>query len=50
MFGLEGATGVVGATLVIGVVLFEAIALYAGYGLMERLLGPPLVDALRGER
>ena len=49
MFGLESATGVGGATLVIGVVLVEAIILYFGYGLLERLLGPTLVDALRGE-
>ncbi len=48
MFGLENATGVGGAALVIGVVLAEAVLLYAGYGLLERLLGPALVDALRG--
>ena len=48
MFGLENATGVEGAVLVIGVVV-EAVLLYLGYGLLERLLGPALVDALRGD-
>ncbi|MEF8886456.1 MAG: hypothetical protein V5A30_01525 [Haloarculaceae archaeon] len=48
MFGLENATGVEGAVLVIGVVLAEAVLLYVGYGLLERFLGPALVDALRG--
>ncbi|WP_226013414.1 DUF7512 family protein [Halomicrobium salinisoli] len=50
MFGLESATGVVGALLVIGIVLLEAIVLYVGYGLLEKLFGPALVDAVRGER
>jgi hypothetical protein len=49
MFGLENAAGVEGAVLVIGVVLVEAVFLYLGYGLLERLLGPALVDALRGD-
>ncbi|WP_436924984.1 DUF7512 family protein [Halosimplex amylolyticum] len=49
MFGLESATGVGGAALVIGVVLLEAIVLYVGYGLLERLAGPALVKALRGD-
>ena len=49
MFGLENATGVEGAVLVIGVVLVEAVLLYLWYGLLERLLGPALVDALRGD-
>jgi hypothetical protein len=49
MFGLENATGVEGALLVIGVVLVEAVLLYVGYGLLERLLGPVLMEALRGE-
>ncbi|WP_415383418.1 hypothetical protein [Halosimplex sp. TS25] len=49
MFGLESATGVGGAALVIGVVLLEAIVLYVGYGLLERLVGPALVEALRGD-
>ena len=49
MFGLENATGVGGAVLVIGVVLAEAVLLYAGYGLLERLFGPALVAALRGD-
>jgi len=48
MFGLESATGLTGAALVIGVVLAEAIVLYVGYGFLERLVGPRLVEALRG--
>jgi hypothetical protein len=50
MFGLDSATGVEGAVIVIGVVLLEAIVLYLGYGFLERLLGPRLVDAIRGDR
>jgi hypothetical protein len=46
MFGLESATGIDGALLVIGVVLLEAIVLYVGYGLLEQLVGPTLVDAV----
>ncbi|NHX38000.1 MULTISPECIES: DUF7512 family protein [Halolamina] len=50
MFGLESATGVDGALLVIGVVLVEAIILYVGYGLLEQLLGPTVVDAIGGNK
>jgi len=49
MFGLESAAGVDGAALVIGVVLVEALVLYVGYGYLERLVGPRLVAALRGD-
>ena len=49
MFGLETASGVDGAALVVGVVLLEAILLYVGYGVLERVLGPTIVDALRGQ-
>ena len=49
MFGLESASGVEGAVLVVGVVLVEAILLYVGYGVLERVLGPTIVDALRGQ-
>ncbi|ELZ30509.1 hypothetical protein C475_00155 [Halosimplex carlsbadense 2-9-1] len=49
MFGLESATGLSGGALVIGVVLMEAIVLYVGYGYLERLVGPRLVAALRGD-
>ena len=48
MFGLESATGISGALLVIGVVLLEAIVLYVGYGLLERVLGPTIIDAIGG--
>jgi hypothetical protein len=46
MFGLENASGIDGAVLVVGVVLVEAIVLYAGYGLLERVFGPAIVDAV----
>jgi len=49
MFGLESASGVDGALLVVGVVLVEAILLYVGYGALERVLGPTIVDAIRGQ-
>jgi len=50
MFGLETATGFGGAARVIGVVFVEALLLYVGYGVLERALGPAIVDALRGDR
>ncbi|GAA0723166.1 hypothetical protein J2744_001397 [Halorubrum trapanicum] len=34
--------------LLIGVILLEAVALYAGYGGLERLFGPYLMDLLVG--
>ncbi|WP_436930937.1 DUF7512 family protein [Halosimplex halobium] len=49
MFGLENATGIDGAVLVVGVVLVEAIVLYVGYGLLERVFGPAIVDAVSGK-
>ncbi|WP_201292964.1 DUF7512 family protein [Halobacterium bonnevillei] len=49
MFGLENATGIDGALLVVGVVLVEAIILYVGYGILERIFGPAIVDALSGK-
>jgi hypothetical protein len=49
MFGLENASGIDGAVLVVGVVLVEAIILYAGYGLLERVFGPAIVDAVSGQ-
>jgi hypothetical protein len=49
MFGLENASGIEGAVAVIGVVLVEAILLYVGYGALERLVGPALIDALGGD-
>jgi hypothetical protein len=49
MFGLENAAGPAGAVVVVGVVLLEAILLYVGYGALERLLGPRIIDILGGE-
>ena len=49
MFGIETASGPAGAGLLIGIVLAEAIILYIGYGALERVLGPTITDALRGD-
>ncbi|WP_336036717.1 DUF7512 family protein [Halobacterium yunchengense] len=49
MFGLENASGVDGALLVVGVVLVEAVILYVGYGILERVFGPAVVDAVGGK-
>lgn len=49
MFGLESLTGTTQAAAIIGIVLLEAIVLYVGYGALERVLGPAITDALRGE-
>jgi hypothetical protein len=49
VFGLETASGPVGAALLIGVVLVEAVVLYVGYGALERVLGPTITDAIRGD-
>jgi len=48
MFGLENASGPLDGLLVVGVVLVEAVLLYVGYGALERVLGPRIVDALGG--
>ncbi len=34
------------AALLVGVVLVEAVALYAGYGVVERSVAPPIIEAL----
>jgi len=34
--------------LLIGAILFEAIVLYVGYGGLERMIGPRLMDLLVG--
>ena len=36
------------ALVLVSVVLLEAVVLYAGYGVLERLVGPPLLDAVGG--
>lgn len=46
MFGLETASGIDGAMLVVGVVLLEAIVLYLGYGLLERVFGKIIINAV----
>lgn len=49
MFGIESASGPEGAAVIIGIVLLEAAVLYAGYGALERFLGPKLTEAIRGD-
>ncbi|WP_435359880.1 DUF7512 family protein [Haloarchaeobius sp. DFWS5] len=48
MFGIETLGGNAQAAALIAVVLAEAAVLYAGYGLLERVLGPTVTAALRG--
>jgi hypothetical protein len=48
MAGLEVPTWDPQAAVLIGAVLLEAIVLYVGYGGLERLLGPRLMEALVG--
>lgn len=49
MFGIESLGGWTQAGTVIGLVLLEAIVLYAGYGGLERLVGPKITSAISGE-
>jgi len=48
MAGLEIPTWDPQTALLIGVILVEAVVLYVGYGGLERLVGPRLLDALVG--
>jgi len=48
MAGLEIPTWDPETALLIGVILFEAFVLYAGYGGLERLVGPYLMDLIVG--
>ncbi|WP_435319855.1 DUF7512 family protein [Haloarchaeobius sp. TZWSO28] len=48
MFGIESLSGNAQAAVLIGIVLAEAGVLYVGYGLLERVFGPAIRDALRG--
>jgi len=35
-----------GAALLVGVVLFEAVVFYAGYGAVEDVVGPAVIEIL----
>ncbi|MCY4731763.1 hypothetical protein KY092_14485 [Natronomonas gomsonensis] len=48
MAGLEVPTWDPQAAILIGAVLFEAFLLYVGYGGLEKLIGPRLMEALVG--
>lgn len=47
MIELQALPAVAQATLIVAVVLLEAVALYVGYGVVERALGPSIVGAIR---
>ncbi|SIR76729.1 DUF7512 family protein [Natronorubrum thiooxidans] len=46
MLGLDTLSPTVQATLLVAVVLVEAIVLYAGYGVVERAVAPPVIERL----
>ena len=48
MAGLEVPTWDPATALLIGTILAEAIVLYVGYGGLERLVGPRIMNALIG--
>lgn len=48
MAGLEIPTWDPETALLIGTILLEAIVLYVGYGGLERLFGPYLIQLLTG--
>jgi hypothetical protein len=48
MAGLEIPTWDPETAILIGSILTEAVVLYVGYGGLERLVGPRLMDALVG--
>ena len=48
MAGLEVPTWDPETALLIGTILAEAVVLYAGYGGLERLVGPRLMSVLLG--
>ena len=49
MFGIESLSGNAYSAAMIGLVLAEAMVLYVGYGALERVVGPTLMDLLRGD-
>ena len=49
MFGVETLTGYAYAGAIVAIVLAQALFLYAGYGVLTRIAGPTIEDALRGE-
>ena len=50
MVGLSVPTWDPQTALLIAVILAEAVVLYVGYGMVERLVGPPLVRVIRSRR
>jgi hypothetical protein len=50
MIGAESLSGWGQAATVIGIVLLEAIVLYVGYGALEKLVGPKVIAAIRGDQ
>ncbi|WP_255171055.1 DUF7512 family protein [Natrononativus amylolyticus] len=35
------------AAVLVGVVLLEAVVLYVGYGVLERVAAPPLIETIK---
>lgn len=46
MISVGTLPSVVQALVVVGVVLVEAVALYAGYGVLERVIAPRLLNGI----
>ncbi|MFB6096741.1 MAG: hypothetical protein ABEJ74_05080 [Haloferacaceae archaeon] len=49
MFGIESLSGSAQAVATVAAVFVEALALYVGYGLLTRIAGATVLDALGGE-
>ena len=46
MIELLSASPAVQAVAVVAVVLLQAVALYAGYGVLERVVAPSIIDKI----
>ncbi|WP_255190911.1 DUF7512 family protein [Natronobeatus ordinarius] len=46
MIGIEGLSPTVQAAVLVGAVLVEAVVLYVGYGAVERVAAPPLIETI----
>ena len=46
MIDLAAVSPPVQAALLVSVVLVEAIVLYVGYGVVERVVAPPLIETI----
>ncbi len=46
MIELASFSPTVQALFVVGLVVIEAVVLYTGYGVVERIAGPPLIETV----